>query len=213
MPKTPTQALIVWRRRTATARKRSTWTSLSWTPCLNATVTCLNRPTKCARVLIPILGKSLQNELTMLLDTTLQNITLRARPSLLDYALLEPFWKQSTLKCRQHMLAPVLEDDHTKTVVSSQPLDLFYRPLPPVTQRLARATSLEPRQASTNTTQSSHTETSATSRHRSSRHHASTFINRRRSSLSRLYWRLLFSSPDEGLKRLIDMQLSDGPYF
>ena len=83
---------------------------------------------------------------------------------------------------RQHILAPVLEDEHAKTVASSSEAHHIVYP-----RSLSRATSVEPR---------SHHETPAfrgyTHRLWTSSSTGSTALpastTRRRSSLSRLYW-------------------------
>ena len=78
---------------------------------------------------------------------------------------------------RQHILAPVLEDEHAKTVASSSEHHIVYP------RSLSRATSVEPR---------SHHETPAfrgyTHRLWASSSTALPASTTRRSSLSRLYW-------------------------
>ena len=85
-----------------------------------------------------------------------------------------PFW----LWDRQHILAPVMEDEHTTTVASSSDVSFVYP------RSLSRATSVEPRNH--HETRVSRLWTSSTSAARDS-----TTASIRRASMSRLYW--LFS--------------------
>ena len=80
---------------------------------------------------------------------------------------------------RQHILAPVLEDEHAKTVASSSEHHIVYP------RSLSRATSVEPRSHHETTAFRGHTHRLWTSSSTSTALPASTT---RRSSLSRLYW-------------------------